>query len=205
MIVAIYEDVGSVQIVEEFRDRGSVAEAVAEFHSETSTSSFAGLDTGWESYTNAPDGQGWAVDLTGAPTLVTVSVPNTLLVAASAKFPDFTVTNISTWQDVDGLVTAAAGITTTWPQSRGRLIGQVLVNGAGFELRIVKSDGITETPMSETPYTHPDTNGSWVVFSHETEHAPEPSVATYKVQVRLGAAVSAQLRYLNLSISAPEQ
>ena len=205
MWVAIYNGTlpGLVE-VEEFRNRASVAIAVAEFVADGGDPSFIGLNVGWVHYVDAPEDKRWSVDTDAAPpALVSTDLPEDLEFEASSKMADLSVTTTTAWEDVDGLVTAIGAITLRWDRAIGRAIGQVKVSGSGFEMRIVKGDPAVS--MNLTPYAHPDTGGAWQIFAFQTDDPPDSGLTTYRIQARLNGATSADLRFTNLSVSAPKR
>ncbi len=205
MWVAIYNGAlpGLVE-VEEFRNRASVAIAVAEFVADGGDPSFIGLNVGWVHYVDAPEDKRWSVDTDAAPpALVSTDLPEDLEFEASSKMADLSVTTTTAWEDVDGLVTAIGAITLRWDRAIGRAIGQVKVSGSGFEMRIVKGDPAVS--MNLTPYAHPDTGGAWQIFAFQTDDPPDSGLTTYRIQARLTGATSADLRFTNLSVSAPKR
>jgi len=111
MWVAIYNGTlpGLVE-VEEFRNRASVAIAVAEFVADGGDPSFIGLNVGWTNYADAPEDKRWSVDTDAAPpALVATDLPEDLEFEASSKMADLSVTSNTAWEDVDGLVTSVGG------------------------------------------------------------------------------------------------
>jgi hypothetical protein len=205
MIVAIYLD-GTGQIpVEEFREATSAAEAVDRYEADYSPPriGYAGLAcVGWVDRQDPGPGNTWSVDADAAPrVLIATPLAEDLEFVASSSMADATINQSTVWQDLDGLVTAASGLTARWADARGRVIGQIATTGAGVELRVVKGDAAT--PMHATPYAPGDTAGAWVTFAFATEDPPDPSLTTYRLQGRLNGAASAAIQYCNLSLSVP--
>jgi len=205
MWVAIYiSGAGGIVRVEEFRKRPDISTAVWQFENEYTppATGYAGIDVGWTSYTDPPDGMVWGID-TDQPVhaLVPMASGEEMEFEASSKMSDRSVVSDQDWEDIDGIVTSVPGITLQWLRARGRAIGQVKVSGSGFEMRIVRGDPAIQ--MHAQAYTHSDTAGGWQIFVFDTDEPPVDSLTIYRLQARLNGAASASVRFGNLSISAP--
>lgn len=110
------------------------------------------------------------------------------------------ITSDQTFECVGGSVTSPSFFSSNLAACFGRCIGEVFVDGTGFEMQITETNDADTEDKNVSAFAVADTGGVWKRFKFSTDVLIRTGENTYKLEGRLNGAASAKVRFVSLSL-----